>query len=326
MSNQTPPPSRSATPPPLPASGPLQNLPLSPIIGPLPQPIARDAERLQSFIDGLENISMLDLQYAISQLAAWNVVEPQFSRTVKDFTNAIHNRMKKEEGGSTEAWTQANSNITLNPYRQSKNLHETLLKKFKGQFPHFNMETMTGSLSTFKVIVYKKANSSESGGLMLIFNQQAPSLSQYSEPNVRTFVNRVKTQHASGVTCNIAAMVPVGPARNMLRNILILKTVVANENEFEHILTDTTLFLSHMDRFLKKLNLPTGAPTELDMIRQKLMFLIDTVLNDAQVEKVIEQISQYDHDCRDTYLNSMGEDHRESVSYTHLTLPTIYSV
>ena len=172
---------------------------------------------------------------------------------------------------------------------------------------------MTGSLSTSKVIVYKKANPSESGGLMLISNQQAPSLGQYSESNVKTFVNRVKTQHASGVACNISAMIPMGTTRNMLRNNLILKKMVSTESEFEHILTDPTLFLSTMDNFLKKLNLPTGAPTDLEMIREKLMFDIDTVLNDVKINRVIEQISSYDHDCRDVYLNLMNDDQQEYI-------------
>ena len=131
MSNPSPPPSRSATPPPIPGSGPIQQQsPLSPMIGPQPQPMAFDTIRLQNIIDGVENISMLDLQHTIGQLAAWNAVEPQFNRTSKDFVNSIHNRMKKEDGDSSEAWTQTNANNVINPYRQSKIIQEELLKKF----------------------------------------------------------------------------------------------------------------------------------------------------------------------------------------------------
>ena len=105
-----------------------------------------------------------------------------------------------------------------------------------------------------------------------------------------------------------------------------------------------------MDQFLKKLHLPTGSPSDIDMIRSKLMFNIDTILDDIQVGRVIEQISIYDYEFHDVFVNLMEMDQKEyikvlieinsqkhlskcqkklfslvkvkTVSYTHLTLPT----
>ena len=43
------------------------------------------------------------------------------------------------------------------------------------------------------------------------------------------------------------------------------------------------------------------------------MFNIDTVLNDNQVGKVIEQISTYDHECNDVFLNLLQSDQQEYI-------------
>ena len=266
---------------------------------------------MQEIIEGVSDLSVSDFQSLLGQLAGWRAVKDQFTKVHRDTANAIYHRMAHEEGNLSLPWTDSVSSIQ--PFRQTGIMVDRLAEKFKSQCLHFDFESMSGSLSPLPSILYKSRSSMDSSGLLLVSNQQAPSLTQYSEGNVKIFTSRLKTQYASGITCNIPVMIPMGAARNQLRNSLKLKNLCSSDSEFDHILTQPSLFLSVMDKFLKKLNLPTGAPTDLEMIRSKLMFNIETVLDDAQVNKVIEQISVYDHDCNDVYLNLLHNDQQEYI-------------
>ena len=293
---------------PIPAMGPI--LPPLPLQPPAPAPQS-DTEKLQEIVDGTKNLSLTEFQNLIGQLAGWKSVSTQFERVEKDTVNAIYHYMGREENSLALPWTAAINNI--NPFRQASTMIESLTQKFRHQCPHFNFETMTGSLSQTPILQYKKSNLTDSGGLLLVSNQQAPTLSQYTETNLKTFVSKLKTQFASGIICNIPIMIPVGPARNTLRNQLMLKTLIKTELEFDHIMLDPLLFLSLMDKFLKRLNLPTGLPSDLEMIRAKLAFEFNTVLDEAQVNKVVEQISIYDYECNDVFLNLLEIDQREYI-------------
>ena len=202
-------PTNSRTGSPIPGSQGISSATASPILGsqgmgpvqpPLPIqppssppiifPTKFDVDTIQEIIDGAKDLSLSDFQSLMGQLAGWLSVVNQFVRVEKDTVNSIYHYMAREEGNLSLPYTAAISKI--NPFRQTGTMIGLLTQKFKHQCPHFNFDTMSGSLSPIPVLLYKKTNLTDSGGLLLVSNQQAPSLSQYSEPNVKTFVNRLK--------------------------------------------------------------------------------------------------------------------------------------
>ena len=308
--------SRASSPTNLPPQDPsvLLVAPLSPgATSALLQPI--DLQRILQIIDGtVTEITVGELQMLIGQLSAYNQFEDQINRTIKDVVNSIHDRMAREEGDTSSAWTQGLAASSMNPFRQNKIILQILMRKLQVSCPHFNIETLTGSLSKEKTIIYKTSNFNVQGGsMLLVSNQQAPTLSEYSVTNVRTFANRVKHQHASGMNCNISAMIPLGNTRQELMYSLQLKKLLSSPSEFEHILANPILFLSTMDKFLKILNIPIGTQTDTEIIRAKLLFSLDNILDEKQVSQVINAIAKFDYECNDVFLNAMNEDQTELI-------------
>ena len=124
-----------------------------------------------------------------------------------------------------------------------------------------------------------------------------------SDPNdIRSFVEKVKSLHASEMTCRVDHWIVNSREKYSIASNLTGYRIIENRDDFETVMLNTALFITKMEQYLVARGNTEGAHTLDDKVRKSLKFNIHDVLDTRAVELMVDKWSQFIDDNINSYL------------------------